>query len=145
MLQLRDFQRKDGEDSNEMCLTGIVCGSRFGSKSFSPHVRLFHVGQPWQGFISLYAFCGPFGFLFSYFDYEYIYWFLKLKKIILGGALDLSCGTWDLHCHARAPSMWDLSSPTRDQTQVPYIASWIPNHWTTREVPIYWFLKSPPL
>lgn len=36
-----DFQRKDGEDSNEMCLTGIVCGSRFGSKSFSPHVSCF--------------------------------------------------------------------------------------------------------
>ena len=36
--------------------------------------------------------------------------------------------------------MWDLSSPTRDQTPVPCIAGWILNHWTTREVPVYPFL-----
>ena len=30
--------------------------------------------------------------------------------------------------------MWDLSSPTRDQTHVSYIARQILNHWTTREV-----------
>ena len=29
----------------------------------------------------------------------------------------------------------DLSSPTRDQTSIPYIARWIHNHWTTWEVP----------
>ena len=30
--------------------------------------------------------------------------------------------------------MWDLSSPTRDQTHVSYIARQILNHWTTRKV-----------
>ena len=30
--------------------------------------------------------------------------------------------------------MWDLSSPTRDQTLVPSIARQILNHWTTRGV-----------
>ena len=36
--------------------------------------------------------------------------------------------------------MWDLSSPTRDQTCVPCIGRQILYHWTTREVPIteYW-------
>ena len=29
--------------------------------------------------------------------------------------------------------LWDLSSPTRDQTCVPCIGRWILNHWTTRE------------
>ena len=28
-------------------------------------------------------------------------------------------------------SMWDLSSPTRDQTYIPCIRRQIPNHWTT--------------
>ena len=33
--------------------------------------------------------------------------------------------------------MWDLSSLTRDdQTNVPCIARWILNHWTTKEVPV---------
>ena len=32
--------------------------------------------------------------------------------------------------------MWDLSSPTRDQTCISCIARQILNHWTTREVPI---------
>ena len=31
--------------------------------------------------------------------------------------------------------MWDLGSLTRDWTCVPCIARWIPNHWTTRQVP----------
>ena len=31
--------------------------------------------------------------------------------------------------------LWDLNSPTRDQTHVPAIAGWILNLWTTREVP----------
>ena len=30
--------------------------------------------------------------------------------------------------------MWDLSSPTRDQTHGPYIGSLEVNHWSTREV-----------
>ena len=31
--------------------------------------------------------------------------------------------------------MWDLSSPARDQTLIPYIGRQILNHWTAREVP----------
>ena len=31
--------------------------------------------------------------------------------------------------------MWDLSSPTRNQTHVPCIARWILNQWNTREAP----------
>ena len=33
--------------------------------------------------------------------------------------------------------MWDFSSPTRDQTCVPWIARQILNQWTTREVPVW--------
>ena len=29
-----------------------------------------------------------------------------------------------------------LDCPTRDQTQVPYIGRWIPNLWTTRDIPM---------
>ena len=32
------------------------------------------------------------------------------------------------------------SSPTRDQTHVPCISRWIPNHWTTRKVLVLSFL-----
>ena len=35
--------------------------------------------------------------------------------------------------------MWDLSSLTRDQTQVPCIVRWILYHWTTRKVPCFTF------
>lgn len=38
-----------------------------------------------------------------------------------------------LDCSAR---VWDLSSPTRGQTHVPYITRWILTSWTTTEVPI---------
>ena len=41
-------------------------------------------------------------------------------------------------CDAQASlprSVWDLSSPTRDQTCVTCIGRQILNHWTTREVP----------
>ena len=33
--------------------------------------------------------------------------------------------------------MWDLSSPTKDQTCVPCIGRWILNHWTASEVPSF--------
>ena len=33
-------------------------------------------------------------------------------------------------------SMWDLSSPARDQTQVLAVNAWNHNHWTTREFPL---------
>lgn len=38
-------------------------------------------------------------------------------------------------------TVWDLSSPTRDQTPVTCIARHILNLWTTREVPILHFMK----
>ena len=45
-----------------------------------------------------------------------------------------SCGS-----RAQLPhSMWDLSSPTRDQTCVPHITRWTLHHWTTREVPDFY-------
>ena len=31
--------------------------------------------------------------------------------------------------------MWDLSSPTKDQTHIPCIGRQSLNHWTSREVP----------
>ena len=31
--------------------------------------------------------------------------------------------------------MWDLSTLTRDRTDIPHIGRWILNQWTTREVP----------
>ena len=34
-------------------------------------------------------------------------------------------------------SMWDLSSPTRDQTCIPCIGRQRLNHWTARKVPSY--------
>ena len=55
-----------------------------------------------------------------------------------------SCGTQNLeHAGSVAATrkayllrgMWDLSSPTRDQTPVLCIVRWILNHWATREVP----------
>ena len=30
--------------------------------------------------------------------------------------------------------MWNLSTPTWDQTNIPCIGRWILNHWATREV-----------
>ena len=37
--------------------------------------------------------------------------------------------------------MWNLSSPTRDQTCIPCIGRRSVHHWTTREVPVTWFWK----
>ena len=54
-----------------------------------------------------------------------------------------SCVTWALKrggfssCGTQAylfRGMWDLSSPTSDQTNVPCIASWILNRWITWEI-----------
>ena len=36
--------------------------------------------------------------------------------------------------------MWNLSSPTRDWTNVPAVAVGSLNHWTARKVPLEWFL-----
>ena len=37
--------------------------------------------------------------------------------------------------------MWELSSPTRDQTRVSCIAGQIPDHWITRVVPSAPFIE----
>ena len=37
--------------------------------------------------------------------------------------------------------MWDLGSPSKNWTCVPWIGRWILNHWTTREVPVCIFKK----
>ena len=39
--------------------------------------------------------------------------------------------------------MWDPSSPLRDQTQIPALEAQSLNHWTTREVPLFYIVKSP--
>ena len=44
-----------------------------------------------------------------------------------------SCGTQALECGAQLPqSIWDLSSPTKDQTHIPCTGRWVLNLWTTR-------------
>ena len=39
-------------------------------------------------------------------------------------------------------SLWDLSSPTRDQTGVPAVKMPSPNVWTTMESPLRVFFKT---
>ena len=38
-------------------------------------------------------------------------------------------------------SLWDLSSPTRDQTQAMAVKAKSINHWTTREIPIFKYAR----
>ena len=40
-----------------------------------------------------------------------------------------------LICFSEPHGMWDLSSPTTDQTHTPCMGKGSLNHWTTREVP----------
>ena len=55
--------------------------------------------------------------------------------IFILAALSLRCGKQsELPCR-----MWDLSSPSRNQTYVPCIGRRILNHWTTKEVPKFDF------
>ena len=58
----------------------------------------------------------------------FLFFFLAFYSCIYLAASGLSCG-------ARALSMWDLSSLTRDRTCVPWIGRRILNHWTTGEFP----------
>ena len=60
-----------------------------------------------------------------------LFFFFRLHYIFVA-AHGLSC------CGVQAylpPSVWDLSSPTRDQTHVLGIGRQSLNHWTTIEVP----------
>ena len=66
---------------------------------------------------------------------------LLAVSVLRCSAQDLRCVTGHLSLlrllvEAQWPhGMWDHSSPTRDRSHIPYIARWILNHWTTREVP----------
>ena len=73
--------------------------------------------------------------------YIYIYLFIsvfgcirsqlwRVGSFVMGCRLLSSCSTQAQLLH----SMWNLSSPTRDQTCIPCIRRQILNHWTTREV-----------
>ena len=57
--------------------------------------------------------------------------FLKIFDCV-GLCWGASCG---VQASLVAEGIWDLSSPTRDQTCIPCIGRQILNHWTTREVP----------
>ena len=80
--------------------------------------------------------------------YIYIYIYIFVYYL---SASSLCCSMQDLfvsctiflvvhglsNCSAQAQlphDMWDLISPTSDQTHVLYIARWILNNWTTKEV-----------
>ena len=56
--------------------------------------------------------------------------------LFIGWVLVVTHGLWSTW--AQLPQgMWDLSSPTRDQTHMPCIGRQTPNHGTTREVSRY--------
>ena len=40
-----------------------------------------------------------------------------------------------------AAFMWDLVPRPRIEPGPPALGAWSLNHWTTREVPVIWFLK----
>ena len=69
------------------------------------------------------------------------YW-SDLAAVAVADLQNLTCG---IFCCSTGtlwlPCMQDLSSQTRDQTRVPWIAKQILNYWTTREVPKYLFFK----
>ena len=73
------------------------------------------------------------------FFYVWLRWvFVAVFRLSLGTASRSyarlsSCGAWVFV----VPSMWDLSSPSRDQTHVPCIGRWSLTHWTTRKGPMY--------
>ena len=77
-------------------------------------------------------------------SFFFIYLFIQLHRVLVAGhgilqcsPQILSCGTWaQLLC-----STWDLSSLTRDRTQVPCTSRQTLSHWTTREVPRTLFLN----
>ena len=61
-------------------------------------------------------------------------------KIINSGLYD---GELKLFSFLAAPhGMRDLSSPTRNEPEPPAVEAQSPNHWTTREFPVYFSLRS---
>ena len=59
--------------------------------------------------------------------------------VVLLGCVDLERA---LFFSAVPRSLWDLSSPIRDQTQALAVKVRSPNHWTAREVPGEFPLRS---
>ena len=76
-----------------------------------------------------YCFAEFFLFLFLFFDVDC---FLKSLLNLLQYCLCFLF--FCFFCH-RPKHMWNLSSPTKDQTCTPCIGRGSLNHWTTREVP----------
>ena len=89
--------------------------------------------------------------LFSFFFFLDIYYFWW--TVFSSPCADCSCGAQAPECVgfsswrtsslavvcvlSCAWGLWDLSSPIRDQTHVPYIGRWVLNYWATKEVPRY--------
>ena len=55
-----------------------------------------------------------------------------------------TCSDYSFFFLAAPCSLWDLSFPSRDQTQAPAVKVQSPNHWTTREFPDYSILNCRP-
>ena len=70
----------------------------------------------------------------SYFAFTFLFW---LHGVFIAAQRPCSCGTQVQLFHG----MWALSSPTRDQTHIPYIGRWILNLWTTGKVLLFIFLQ----
>ena len=75
---------------------------------------------------------------FAYFLIHYLLWAVLEHAGSSVASRSLSgCGAWAQwlwHVALAAPSLCALTSLTRDQTCVPWIARWGLNHWATREV-----------
>ena len=92
----------------------------------------------WIYTVNIYLGPGLF-FFFSYY-YFFKFWlcwvFIALLRVFLlrssGSEVHKLSGC--LQVGQLLQGMWDLSSPTREQTSVPCTGSQILNHWTTREV-----------
>ena len=73
--------------------------------------------------------------------------FFKHLLILVFGWARSQLHMWDLALRLWAQWLkgigtWDLSSVTRNRTWVPALTGALFNHWTTREVPARWILKS---
>ena len=76
-------------------------------------------------------------------------WLIRVLAVALGNSI-VSCGpslcyTDSLIAVRTGPvahRTWDPSSLTMDRAQVPCIATWILNHWTTRETPKVFLLET---
>ena len=77
-----------------------------------------------------------------FFGFFNIYLFIWLHRVLVAACGIFRCRAGSLvvaraleRTGLVARGVWDLSSPTRDQTRVPCSGRPILNHWTSREVP----------